>query len=112
MKLKVLTGWIIAKPCNFKEKKTAGGLILPDNSAESIRFVVGIVVACSGHTVLGNKLTPSQIKVGDFIYFDEISTRDFKINNEKYFSMPEEKIYSIVEFDNKELELLDVPRID
>lgn len=110
MKINPLPGWLIVRPVKIKQKETSFGIILPEKTAENIRFVLGLVVASHPKKYLGSTQIESQVKTGELVYFDEVSTRDFTWYEEKYFAIPEEKIYGTVELTEEEKHYLEFPQ--
>jgi chaperonin GroES len=88
-----LQGKIIAIPLK-SEVTTKSGIVLSGTSEQN-RFVKGEVIACATEKYVGEKLVPMTVKVGDIVYFDEYSTREFSIDAEKYYSLTEDNIYII-----------------
>lgn len=95
MKVKPLYDKILVKR-EEAEKKTAGGIIIPDSAKE--KPSKGIVVAVGQGTVneSGN-LIPLTVKEGDKVLFGKWGGTEIKINNEELLIMKESDILGIIE---------------
>lgn len=98
MKIEPMTGKVIAEPIGAEDTKTQSGIIIP-GSTDLGRFIKGKIVAASEEKYIGEKLVPMKLKVGDIIYFDEYTTREFVINAIKYYCLDEDKAYGIIHED-------------
>ncbi|HVO87661.1 MAG TPA: co-chaperone GroES, partial [Casimicrobiaceae bacterium] len=77
MKLRPLNDRIIVKRVE-EEKKSAGGIVIPDTAAE--KPSTGEVVAAGpGKTDEHGKLISMSVKVGDKILFGKYSGQEFKM---------------------------------
>ena len=78
-----------------EERKTAGGIVIPDNAAE--KPDQGEVLAVGNGKILEDgKLRPLDVKVGDRILFGKYSGSTFKMEGEEYLVMREDDIMGIV----------------
>lgn len=79
--------------CN---KKTAGGLFIPDNAMKN-GFVEGVVKAIGAGRVsfAGARVEPL-VKVGDKVVLLEQSLRELVINNEKLYVIIEDDIVGVL----------------
>jgi co-chaperonin GroES (HSP10) len=102
MKITPLDGKLIAEVIEEKERTTESGIILTKKSAEQMRFVLGKVVAAAEYKWVGEKAITMRVKVGDVVYFDEYTTKEFMHRSRKLYCLDEDKIYGIV--DPSELE--------
>lgn len=98
MKLKPVYGNVIVKEVNENERTTESGLFIPEKTAEPMRFAMGEVLfaATERENPAGN-LVPMQLKVGDKIYFDKVSAREFSYQGQEFFCLDETKAYGVVE---------------
>ena len=94
MKLRPLHDRVIVKRLE-EERKTAGGIVIPDTATE--KPSMGEVIAVGpGKTDDNGKLVPSGVKPGDKILFGKYSGQEFKLDNTDYLHMREDDIIGIV----------------
>ena len=94
MKLRPLHDRIIVKRLE-EERKSAGGIVIPDTAAE--KPSMGEVVAVGpGKTDERGKLQPMGVKAGDKVLFGKYSGQEFKMDNEDLLHMREDDIIGIV----------------
>ena len=94
MKLRPLHDRIIVKRLE-EERKTAGGIVIPDTAAE--KPSMGQVVAAGpGKTDESGKLLAMGVKVGEKILFGKYSGQEFKMDGTDYLHMREDDIIGIV----------------
>jgi chaperonin GroES len=72
------------------EKKTAGGLIIPDTAKE--KPLQGEVIA----TGEGTKEAPITVKVGDHVVYGQYAGTEIVIEGKKYLMMRESDIFGII----------------
>ena len=78
-----------------EERKTAGGIVIPDNAAE--KPDQGKVIAIGkGRILEDGKIRPLDIKVGDRILFGKYSGSTVKIEGTEYLVMREEDIMGVL----------------
>ena len=78
-----------------EERKTAGGIVIPDNAAE--KPDQGKVIAVGNGRILEDgKIRPLDIKVGDRILFGKYSGSTVKIEGTEYLVMREEDIMGVL----------------
>ena len=78
-----------------EERKTAGGIVIPDNAAE--KPDQGKVIAIGNGRILEDgKIRPLDIKVGDRILFGKYSGSTVKIEGTEYLVMREEDIMGVL----------------
>ena len=87
--IKPLSDRVIIKPLEM-DKKTAGGLLLPDTKEKPQE---GIVINIGN----GKKDEPMTVKIGDHVLFSKYGGTEYKIENETYLIMRESDIYAIIE---------------
>ena len=79
-----------------EEKKTSGGIIIPDTAKEKPQE--GDVIALGkGKVTNEGKLIPMEIKVGDKILFGKYSGTEVKMDDVEYLIMQSDDILGIVE---------------
>ena len=78
------------------EEKTSGGIIIPDTAKEKPQE--GEVVAVgTGARADDGKVTPLDVKAGDFVLFGKWSGTEVKIDGEELLIMKESDIMGILE---------------
>jgi chaperonin GroES len=78
-----------------EERKTAGGIVIPDNAAE--KPDQGKVIAVgTGKILEDGKVRPLDVKVGDRILFGKYSGSTVKIEGTEYLVMREDDIMGII----------------
>jgi chaperonin GroES len=94
MKIRPLHDRVVVKRVE-EERKTPGGIVIPDNAAE--KPDQGEVLAVGNGKILEDgKLRPLDVKVGDRILFGKYSGSTFKMEGEEYLVMREDDIMGIV----------------
>ena len=94
MKLRPLHDRVIVKRLE-EERKSAGGIVIPDTAAE--KPSMGEIIAVGpGKTDDNGKLIPIGVKPGDKILFGKYSGQEFKLDNADYLHMREDDIIGIV----------------
>jgi len=94
MKIRPLHDRVIVKRLE-EERKSAGGIVIPDNVAE--KPDQGEVVAVGpGKRTEEGKLLAMDVKVGDRILFGKYSGTSVKIEGTEYLVMREEDIMGVV----------------
>ncbi|HET9338381.1 MAG TPA: co-chaperone GroES [Casimicrobiaceae bacterium] len=94
MKLRPLHDRIIVKRLE-EERKTAGGIVIPDTAAE--KPSMGQVVAAGpGKTDESGKLLAMGVKVGEKILFGKYSGQEFKMDGQDYLHMREDDVIGVV----------------
>ena len=94
MKIRPLHDRVIVKRLE-EEKKSAGGILIPDNAAE--KPDQGEVMAVGKGKILEDgKVRPLDVKVGDRILFGKYSGSTVKVEGTEYLVMREEDIMGVV----------------
>ncbi|MDO5056578.1 MAG: co-chaperone GroES [Lautropia sp.] len=95
MKLRPLHDRVIIKRLD-NERKTASGIVLPENAAE--KPDQGEVLAIGdGKITDDGKVRPLAVKVGDKVLFGKYSGQTVKVDGEELLVMREEDIMAIVQ---------------
>jgi chaperonin GroES len=95
MKLRPLHDRVIIKRLD-NERKTASGIVIPDNAAE--KPDQGEVLAVGGGKVGDDgKVRPLGVKVGDKVLFGKYSGQTVKVDGDELLVMREEDIMAVVE---------------
>jgi chaperonin GroES len=94
MKLRPLHDRIIVKRLE-EERKSAGGIVIPDTAAE--KPSMGEVIACGpGKTDDNGKILPMGVKVGDKILFGKYSGQEFKMEGADLLHMREDDVIGVI----------------
>ena len=79
-----------------EEKKSPGGIVIPDTASEKPTF--GKVIAVGKGKILDDGQTrTSDVKVGDRVLFGKYSGTEVKVNNEDLVVMREDDVMAIVD---------------
>jgi len=93
MNLRPLHDRVIVKRLE-EEKKSAGGIIIPDQAAE--KPVRGEVLAVgTGKRGDDGKVIPMDVKVGDSVLFGKYSGSEVKIDGKEYVVMREDDLMGV-----------------
>jgi len=94
MKIRPLHDRVIVKRLD-QERKTASGIVIPDNAAE--KPDQGEVVAVGpGKKDDNGKLIPVDLKVGDRILFGKYAGQTVKVEGDELLVMREEDIMGVI----------------
>jgi chaperonin GroES len=95
MKIRPLHDRVIVKRIE-EERKSAGGIVIPDTAAE--KPDQGEVIAVGkGKKDDQGKLIPLDVKVGDKILFGKYSGQTVKVKGDELLVMREEDIMGVIE---------------
>ena len=94
MNIRPLHDRIIVKRLE-EERKSAGGIVIPDTAAEKPSqgevFAVG-----PGKTDDNGKIVAMGVKIGDKILFGKYSGQEFKLNGQDYLHMREDDVIGVL----------------
>jgi len=93
-KIKPVGGYILVKP--ETERKTAGGIVLPDTVDKEKPQRGKIVALGTGKLDDKGKKIPFNVKVGDTVLFKKYSPDEIEIDDEDYLIMEENDILAII----------------
>jgi len=95
MKLRPLHDRVIIKRLD-NERKTASGIVIPDNAAE--KPDQGEILAV-GNGKVGDdgKVRPLGVKVGDKVLFGKYSGQTVKVDGNELLVMKEDDLFAVVE---------------
>jgi chaperonin GroES len=94
MKIRPLHDRVIVRRLE-EERKSAGGIVIPDNAAE--KPDQGEVIAVGpGKKTEDGKILPVDVKVGDRVLFGKYSGTSVKIEGDELLVMREEDIMGVV----------------
>ena len=95
MKFRPLHDRVVVKRVE-EEKKTAGGIIIPDTATEKPSEGEIIAVGAGARDDSGNVIA-MDVKVGDRILFGKWGGTEVKIDGEEYLIMQEKDIMGVME---------------
>jgi chaperonin GroES len=95
IKIQPIGGYILVKPTEKEEQKTASGLIIQSSGNEKPQK--GVIVALgTGMRDETGKLVPWNVKVNDAVLFKKYSPEEIKWNNEEYLIMKESDVLAVI----------------
>ena len=94
MKIRPLHDRVVVERLD-EERKSAGGIVIPDNAAE--KPDQGEVIAVGkGRILEDGKVRPLDVKVGDRILFGKFSGQTVRVESAEYLVMREDDIMGVV----------------
>ena len=94
MKIRPLHDRIVVRRLE-EERKSAGGIVIPDNAAE--KPDQGEVIAVvNGKILEDGKVRPLDVKVGDRVLFGKYSGTAVKIEGDEFLVMREEDVMGVI----------------
>ncbi|MGF1527492.1 MAG: co-chaperone GroES [Candidatus Competibacterales bacterium] len=79
-----------------EEKKSPGGIVIPDSAAE--KPITGEVIAVGNGKIMDNgEQRPLDVKKGDKVLFGKYSGSEVKIDGQEYLVMREDDIMGVLE---------------
>jgi len=95
MKIRPLHDRVIVRRLE-DERKTAGGIVIPDTAAE--KPVRGEVIAVGNGKILENgDVRPLDVKNGDKVLFGKYSGTEVKVDGEELVVMREDDVMAVLE---------------
>jgi chaperonin GroES len=95
MKLRPLHDRLVVKRLD-NERKTASGIVIPDNAAE--KPDQGEVLAVGNGKILEDgKVRPLDIKVGDKVLFGKYSGQTVKVDGDELLVLREDDVMAVIE---------------
>ncbi len=95
MQLRPLHDRVVVKRLE-EERKTAGGIVIPDSAAE--KPIRGKIIAVGNGKILENGETRAlDIKVDDTVLFGKYSGTEVKVDGDELLVMREDDIMAIIE---------------
>jgi chaperonin GroES len=96
MKIRPLHDRVLVKRIESADRKTPGGIIIPDTAKEKPQE--GEVVAVGpGKQLENGKMQPLNVKAGDRILFGKYAGSEVKLGEDEYLIMREEDILGVLE---------------
>lgn len=95
MKIRPLHDRVVVRRME-EEKKSAGGIVIPDSAAE--KPVRGEVIAVgTGKRLENGENCPVDVKIGDTVLFGKYSGTEVKVGGEELVVMREDDIMGVIE---------------
>ena len=95
MKIRPLHDRIVVKRLD-EERKSPGGIVIPDTAAE--KPIRGKVIAVGKGKVLENgEIRPVDLKVGDQVLFGKYTGTEIKVDGEELLVMREDDVMGVFE---------------
>ncbi len=95
MKIRPLHDRVVVKRME-EERKTAGGIVIPDTATE--KPIRGQIIAVGNGKILENGQVRSlDVKVNDKVLFGKYSGTEIKVDGEEVLVMREEDIMAVIE---------------
>jgi len=96
IKFQPLGDRILIKPQDMEDKKSPGGIIIPD-TAQKEKPEHGTVVAVGpGKVGDDNERIAMSVKVGDTVMFSKYGYDELKIDGEEYYIVSESNILGVI----------------
>ena len=96
MKIRPLQDRIIVKRLESADKKTPGGIIIPDTAKEKPQE--GEIIAVGpGKVTDDGRVQPMNVKTGDKVLFGKYSGNEVKMEDQDYLIMREDDILGVLE---------------
>lgn len=95
MKVRPLHDRVIVRRLE-EERKTAGGIVIPDSAAE--KPVRGEIIAVGNGKILENgEVRALDVKVGDKVLYGKYSGTEVKVDGQELLVMREDDIMAVIE---------------
>lgn len=94
MKIEPLNSNVVVKR-EESEKKTPGGLLLPDSAQKKAKHGEVLAVGPGFHDKKGD-FHGTSVKVGQVVAFGDWAGTEVELDNEKYLIIPEEQLLGVV----------------
>ena len=95
MKIRPLHDRVVVRRME-EEKKSAGGIVIPDSAAE--KPIQGEVIAVGNGKILDSgEVRALDVKVGDKVLFGKFSGTEVKVDDDELLVMREDDIMAVVE---------------
>ena len=96
MKIRPLHDRVLLKRFESADKKTPGGIIIPDTAKEKPQE--GEIIAVGpGKVTDDGRVQPMNVKAGDRVLFGKYAGTDVKMDDQEYIIMREDDILGILE---------------
>ncbi|MBI2451016.1 MAG: co-chaperone GroES [Parcubacteria group bacterium] len=96
MKIIPLGDRILLEPLS-EEKKTKGGIVLPESIEKEKPEKAKVAAVGPGRLLESGKHSPMSVKKGDVVLFTKYGPNEIKVNDKEYLIAKEEDILAILE---------------
>lgn len=93
-KLKPLGDKLLVRPLEA-ETTTKSGIVIPDTAKEKPQE--GEVIAAGSGKIVGDKIVPLEVRVGDKVIFSKYGGDEIKVDNEELKIISESDVLAIVQ---------------
>lgn len=97
MKIKPLGDRVLVEPLGVDDKKTAGGIIIPETVSKERGEQGKVIAVGEGKRGDDGKLIPLTVKKGDKIIFSKYGPDEIKVDGKEYFIISEANILAVIE---------------
>ena len=87
---------ILVKPIEPDDKKSPGGIIIPDTAQKEKPERGKVVAVGEGKRNEEGDILPLRVKVGDTVVFSKYGYDEIKIDEEEYYIVTESNILAVV----------------
>lgn len=87
---------VLVKPFTEEDKKTKGGIIIPETIDKEKPEQGKVIAIGAGRTNDDGKIIPVKVKVGDTVLFSKYGPDEVKIGGEEYFILSENNILAVI----------------
>lgn len=87
---------VLVKPEEVEDKKSPGGIIIPDTAQKEKPERGRVVAVGPGKRGDGGELIPVSVKVGDTVMFSKYGYDEIKIDEEEYYIVSESNILGVI----------------
>jgi len=86
---------VLVKPQEMEDKKSPGGIIIPDTVSKE-KPEQGTIIAVGEGKFDDGKRVPMSVRVGDRVVFSRYGYDEVKIEGEEYYILKEENILAVI----------------
>ena len=94
--LQPLDDRVLVKPEEIEDKKSPGGIIIPDTAQKEKPERGRVVAVGQGKRGDDNEIIPVSVKVGDTVMFSKYGYDEVKIDDEEYYIISESNILAVI----------------
>ena len=87
---------VLVKPEEVEDKKSPGGIIIPDTAQKEKPERGRVVAVGPGKRGDDNELVPVSVRVGDRVMFSKYGYDEIKIDDEEYYIVSEANILGVI----------------
>ncbi|OGG79994.1 co-chaperone GroES [Candidatus Kaiserbacteria bacterium RIFCSPLOWO2_01_FULL_54_13] len=87
---------ILVKPEEVEDKKSPGGIIIPDTAQKEKPERGRVIAVGPGKRGDDNELIPVSVKVGDRVMFSKYGYDEVKIDDDEYYIVSESNVLAVL----------------